>query len=113
MGIDLPRFSNGNSFPPRNDGLGNHVARITIRDTGEGIDNSVLSRLFEPFATTKERGTGLGLAVSHRIIEEHHGTLTACNASRGGAQFTLTIPLMKSSEDVRSNEWAIAMEASA
>ena len=113
MGIDMPRFSNGNSFPACNHGPGDHVAMITIRDTGEGIDNNVLSRLFEPFATTKERGTGLGLAVSHRIIEEHRGTLTACNAPRGGAQFTMTIPLMKSSDDVRSKEWAIAMEASA
>ena len=113
MGIDMPRITNGNSFPPRSDSPGNHVAMITIRDTGEGIDKSVLSRLFEPFATTKERGTGLGLAVSHRIAKEHRGALTACNDPRGGAQFTLTIPLIKTNDDVRSTEWAIVMEASA
>ena len=70
------------------------VVQVIIRDTGEGIASEVLSRLFEPFATTKERGTGLGLAVSHRIAEEHGGTICACNCPSGGAQFTLTIPMV-------------------
>ncbi len=69
------------------------LAQIVIRDTGQGIPVDVLPRLFEPFATTKERGTGLGLAVSHRIVEEHRGTIQACNLPGGGAQFTLKIPL--------------------
>lgn len=68
-------------------------AQIVIRDTGEGIDNDLLPRLFEPFATTKERGTGLGLAVSRRIVEEHRGSIHARNDPDGGAQFTLTIPM--------------------
>jgi signal transduction histidine kinase len=68
------------------------VVQMIIRDTGQGIPDEVLPRLFEPFATSKERGTGLGLAVSHRIIEEHHGSIVACNCPEGGAQFTLTIP---------------------
>lgn len=71
------------------------VAQIVIRDTGLGIAPEVLSRLFEPFATTKERGTGLGLAVSHRIAEEHGGAIHACNCEDGGAQFTLTIPIVE------------------
>ena len=68
------------------------VIQVVIRDTGEGISDEVLSRLFEPFASTKERGTGLGLAVSHRIAEEHGGTIYACNDPHGGARFTVTIP---------------------
>lgn len=68
------------------------TVRIIIHDTGEGIPNEVLPRLFEPFATSKERGTGLGLAVSRRIVEEHHGTLHACNDPEGGAEFTLELP---------------------
>ncbi len=69
-----------------------NVVEVIIKDTGEGISNDVLPRMFEPFATTKERGTGLGLAVSHRIVEEHGGTIHACNDPYGGARFTLTIP---------------------
>jgi signal transduction histidine kinase len=68
------------------------LVTVVIRDTGEGIPAEVLPRLFEPFATTKERGTGLGLAVSRRIVEEHRGSLQALNDPNGGAQFILSIP---------------------
>jgi len=68
------------------------MVQIVFQDTGQGIPEDILSRLFEPFATTKERGTGLGLAVSHRIVEEHGGTILACNGPNGGARFTLSIP---------------------
>ena len=68
------------------------LAQIQFRDTGMGIPAELMSRLFEPFATSKERGTGLGLAVSYRIIEEHFGTIQARNDPDGGAQFTVTIP---------------------
>ena len=78
------------------------VVQVTIRDTGEGIADEVLPRLFEPFATTKERGTGLGLAVSHRIAEEHGGIIQASNHPNGGAQFILTIPIINVSVDSRS-----------
>ena len=71
------------------------VAQIIVSDTGEGISSEVMPRLFEPFATTKERGTGLGLAVSHRIAEEHLGTISARNSEEGGAQFTLSIPIIE------------------
>ncbi|WP_397569706.1 ATP-binding protein [Schlesneria sp. T3-172] len=74
---------------------GTRMAQIVVKDTGEGISPDVLPRLFEPFATTKDRGTGLGLAVSHRIAEEHHGTITARNGETGGAQFTLCIPIIE------------------
>ena len=99
IGVDIPRSPTTDTLPRSQGEPGDHVAVLTIRDTGEGISNHVLSRLFEPFATTKERGTGLGLAVSHRIIEEHQGTILACNGPAGGAQFTLTIPLVKFSND--------------
>ena len=89
-----PGTPNGSSQDQAN-GANERTAQIIIRDTGEGIANEVLPRLFEPFATTKERGTGLGLAVSRRIVEEHHGTLHARNALDGGAQFTLNIPMVE------------------
>ncbi|HYH68038.1 MAG TPA: ATP-binding protein [Urbifossiella sp.] len=66
--------------------------RVTITDTGRGIDPAVADRLFTPFATTKPTGTGLGLTVARRVARDHGGTLTAANRPGGGACFTLTLP---------------------
>ncbi|HZM98168.1 MAG TPA: ATP-binding protein [Pyrinomonadaceae bacterium] len=62
---------------------------IEIRDTGSGIPLAQLQKIFIPFFTTKARGHGVGLALTHRIITEHGGTLTAANAPEGGAVFTI------------------------
>jgi signal transduction histidine kinase len=67
--------------------------RITISDTGVGIAPANLPHLFDPFFTTKPSGTGLGLAVTRGIIEEHHGNLTVESAVGKGAAFVLTLPL--------------------
>jgi two-component system sensor histidine kinase HydH len=69
------------------------AGRIVVCDTGEGIAHDVLARLFEPFATTKERGTGLGLAVSRRIVTDHQGTITAENLPERGAMLVVELPL--------------------
>jgi signal transduction histidine kinase len=68
-------------------------AVIEVRDTGSGISTSQLQKIFIPFFTTKPKGHGVGLALTHRIITEHGGTLTAANAVDGGAVFTIKIPL--------------------
>lgn len=73
--------------------------RITVRDTGEGIAHDVLTRLFEPFATTKERGTGLGLAVSRRIVTDHQGTISAENLPERGAMMVVELPLSSSATE--------------
>lgn len=67
--------------------------RIVISDTGPGISEDVLSRLFESFVTTKPsgQGLGLGLAISHMIISELGGNLTAGNLDAGGAEFTIAL----------------------
>lgn len=65
---------------------------IEIRDTGPGIPADELSKIFIPFFTTKPKGHGIGLALAHRIITEHGGTLTAANAPDGGAVFTIKLP---------------------
>jgi PAS domain S-box-containing protein len=67
-------------------------AVIEILDTGKGIPPAVAARIFDSFFTTKEKGTGLGLAVSKRIVEEHGGTITVSNRKEGGAAFLLTLP---------------------
>jgi PAS domain S-box-containing protein len=66
----------------------------TVRDTGHGIPPDVLSRIFEPFYTTKEvgKGTGLGLAIAYGIVQEHGGQIVAANHPEGGALFTVELP---------------------
>lgn len=71
---------------------GQHV-RLTVTDTGCGFPAEVFSRLFEPFATTKERGTGLGLAICRRIILEHQGQIRAGNRAEGGAVVAAELPV--------------------
>ena len=70
--------------------------RITakVRDTGTGIPEDTLSRIFEPFYTTKEvgKGTGLGLAIAYGIVQEHGGQIIAANHPDGGAVFTVELP---------------------
>lgn len=65
---------------------------IEIRDTGPGIPADHLPKIFIPFFTTKPTGHGIGLALTHRIVTEHGGTLTAANAPEGGAVFTIKFP---------------------
>ena len=67
----------------------------TVRDTGGGIAPDVLSRIFEPFYTTKEvgKGTGLGLAIAYGIVQDHGGQIIAANHPEGGAQFTVELPM--------------------
>lgn len=69
------------------------VARVRFEDSGVGIPDNVLPRLFEPFVTSKDHGTGLGLAVSRRIVSNHSGRLLAENRSSGGAALTIELPL--------------------
>jgi signal transduction histidine kinase len=66
---------------------------VEVKDTGEGIPNSDLHRIFIPFFTTKATGHGVGLALAHRVVTQHGGTLTAANASSGGAVFTMRLPM--------------------
>jgi len=65
---------------------------IQFEDTGAGIPKEDLTRIFDPFYTTKEKGTGLGLAVSYDIIKKMNGTLTAESEAGKGSVFTITIP---------------------
>jgi len=65
---------------------------ITVSDRGPGIEIGQESQIFEPFHTTRVRGTGLGLAVAKRIIEAHRGSIRAQNRPDGGATFTVSLP---------------------
>jgi signal transduction histidine kinase len=65
---------------------------ITVTDTGSGMDEDTREAIFTPFFTKKARGIGLGLAVTKRIIEAHHGTITVTSAPSAGSSFTITVP---------------------
>ena len=65
---------------------------IRFQDKGSGIDPQAMKNLFIPFFTTKERGTGLGLPISQRIIENHGGFIEARNRPGGGATFIVVLP---------------------
>jgi signal transduction histidine kinase len=68
------------------------VAVLSVSDSGPGVPEPERERVFEPFHTTKEEGTGLGLPIAKRIVTEHGGTLTLTQAKGGGAKFTITLP---------------------
>ena len=72
---------------------------VDVIDNGSGLKNEDLSRVFDPFFTTREvgKGTGLGLSVCYGIVREHGGQITARNGSGGGAIFTIVLPVMAAS----------------
>ena len=67
-------------------------AVIMVADSGSGISQAVRTRLFEPFVSTKESGTGLGLTICRRIVEDHGGRIDAADNPSGGAVFTVWLP---------------------
>jgi signal transduction histidine kinase len=75
------------------DDAGKDWAVVRIKDTGEGIPAADLQRIFIPFFTTKATGHGVGLALAHRVITQHGGTLTASNGKDGGAVFSVRLPV--------------------
>ncbi|MBM3117195.1 sensor histidine kinase [Jeongeupia naejangsanensis] len=67
--------------------------RLIVEDSGSGFPGDLLPRIFEPYVTTKQKGTGLGLAIVKKLIEEHHGRITAGNRDSGGAFVRIELPL--------------------
>jgi two-component system sensor histidine kinase HydH len=68
---------------------------LSVTDTGQGIAADILPRLFEPFATGKKTGLGLGLVVVRRIVEDHGGVVRGSNLPGGGARFVVVLPVKK------------------
>jgi|GEM_PF-2537234 len=81
---------------------GEGTLRFHVEDDGPGIPEADLTRVFDPFFTTRAvgEGTGLGLAVSHGIVSEHGGTIGVRSGAGGGAVFTVEIPVVPVPEDV-------------
>src|SRR5262249_12320711 len=72
---------------------GGNDAVVRIRDNGSGIPSDKLDRIFNPFFTTKEKGTGLGMAISKKIVEAHAGTMEAASEVGRGTEFLVSLPL--------------------
>jgi signal transduction histidine kinase len=75
----------------------NGNVRIEVSDNGRGIDPSIMPRLFQPFASTKEgsRGSGLGLSICRSIVESHGGTIVGSSERGQGAKFIVTLPAIE------------------
>jgi signal transduction histidine kinase len=65
---------------------------VTVEDTGPGVPERILSRLFDPYFSAKSGGTGLGLAIAKKIVEEHGGTISAENRRGGGFRVRFELP---------------------
>ena len=68
-------------------------AKVRVRDNGAGISPEKIDRIFNPFFTTKEKGTGLGMAISKKIVEAHEGTIDVVSEPGQGTEFVITLPL--------------------
>jgi PAS domain S-box-containing protein len=81
------------ALPGRRRAAGGRRVRIEIEDTGVGIPPGDADRVFNPFFTTKAGGTGLGLALTHKIVEDHGGSIDFRSAPGGGTVFRIVLPL--------------------
>lgn len=86
------------------------LIRISVSDTGPGIDPVHVSRVFDPFFTTRDEGTGLGLAIVHAIVEAHHGRIEIETQVGRGSTFTIVLP---AEEAVELSSTATTLVASA
>ena len=67
---------------------------ISVRDTGVGISEEAMPRLFDPFYTTKPGGSGLGLAIAYRIMQDHGGLISVSSAAGSGTSVGLRFPAL-------------------
>jgi signal transduction histidine kinase len=70
-------------------------AAVEFADTGPGISPKAMHSIFNPYYTTKPRGTGLGLPITNRIVKAHRGRIELRNQETGGAIFTIRLPLQQ------------------
>jgi nitrogen fixation/metabolism regulation signal transduction histidine kinase len=98
-GVTAPRLEIGTRLEQGADAA---YAVVTVCDNGPGFQRDLLTRVFDPYVTSKPKGTGLGLAIVKKIVEEHGGRIDADNRPEGGARVRVVLP-MKDSTRTASN----------
>jgi nitrogen fixation/metabolism regulation signal transduction histidine kinase len=78
---------------------GIEFAQIKVEDNGPGFDAGNIGQIFDPYVTTKPKGTGLGLAVVKKLVEEHVGTILAENRKEGGAVISIRLPINEAARE--------------
>lgn len=73
--------------------LENDRIYVKVSDSGPGVPLDIRQNVFDPFYTTKNGGTGIGLSICHRIISDHKGALTVLDSEMGGAEFRIELPV--------------------
>lgn len=97
-------------------GMEGDAARIEVSDSGTGIDEATLDRMFNPFFTTRASGTGLGLAIVHRIVDAHEGRIEVRSGERSamgrGTSFGIYIPMVSEDGEAREDSGARGEDSS-
>jgi signal transduction histidine kinase len=83
---------------------GDKWVRVTVEDTGPGIPQQILEKIFAPFFTTKAQGTGLGLAICQKLINQHNGTISVRSGDTKGTVFTVDLPAAELGEAIAQND---------
>ncbi len=83
---------------------GEEFLQVEIRDTGSGIPEEHIENIFTPFFTTKNKGSGLGLSISHQIIQEHGGTINVESRVGEGSSFFINLPVSQDRNDRERSE---------
>jgi len=76
-----------------------HMLRIAISDSGKGMEPPMLDQIFQPFYTTKRKGSGLGLSICQRLVDQHEGSISVESAPGKGTVFTIVIPARKAAAE--------------
>ena len=94
-----PEASTGPAYDPWQSA--NHHAVIRVVDNGPGIPREERDKIFYPFFTTKKNGSGVGLSMVKKIVDQHRGLIDVDDAPEGGARFTVRLPMVDGSPEDR------------
>jgi len=89
------QYNTDYTFRKKQDTLSPHNIVVKITDSGLGMTNATMKKLFTPFFTTKKRGTGLGMVVSLKIVENHHGKIKVTSEENIGTVIQVFLPVNK------------------